>query len=645
MHSEQIQATQLRATAKFIHWLLVGLVSFACRFPRSVLTVALLLAAVSTYAFYTRIEYRTQRSDLINPHKEYQKRWRHFLAEFGDDDDMVVVVQGTDSQRMKDALEALAEQIRQRPERFDRLFYKVDLRHLQNRALLLLPEEQIKQIQDNISRMKDLLEPPPSLLARFVDPWKLLTLQSLLLEAEQRASNLKPDQPLSQADEEFWTQLAAISRAATVSLDSPSAAGNPWRRIADHPPEQQNLLAEPQYFFSGDKALAFLLVRPVKVPGSFTGAQPSVAELRSIIDSQRPEYKDVDFGLTGLPVLETDEMVAAEKDTKLAMWLAIAGVTVLFFVVYRGIYYPLLTVATLLTGTAWAMGWMTLTVGHVNILSATFAVMLVGMGDYGVLWVMRYRQAHRQGAIVRTALLHTTKHVAVGNLTAAATLALAFYAAMLSDFHAVVELGWIAGSGVLLCALACFTVLPALLTIFDRRLSIADCQKDNDGLLLPIENRKSKIENEEWLPWLFHRPGWIVATGLVLTVVLGVSACWISYDHNLLHLQPRDLDAVKWEMTLINHTAGASWYAVSYTDSSAEALALKARYEKLPEVGRVVEVASLVPPDQDRKMAMLADIQRRLRHLPACGVPIQHAAPKMGEIDASWSGWTSACKR
>ncbi len=170
-----------------------------------------------------------------------------------------------------------------------------------------------------------------------------------------------------------------------------------------------------------------------------------------------------------MPVLETDEMAAAEHDTRLASWLAIGGVTLLFFLVYRSVWYPLLTVGTLLVGTAWAMGWTTLTVGHLNILSATFAVMLIGMGDYGVLWVMRYEQARRLGADVRAALLHTTTHVAIGNLTAAATLALAFFAAIFADFKAVAELGWIAGCGVLLCAFACFTVLPALLMLFDRR--------------------------------------------------------------------------------------------------------------------------------------------------------------------------------
>src|ERR1051326_3602595 len=155
------------------------------------------------------------------------------------------------------------------------------------------------------------------------------------------------------------------------------------------------------------------------------------------------------------------------------------------------------------------MGWLTLTVGHVNILSATFAVMLVGMGDYGVLWVMRYEQARRRGAEVREALLHTTRHVAVGNLTAAATLALAFFTAILADFQAVAELGWIAGCGVLLCALACFTVLPSLVMLFDRR-------RFNGGPL-PVVDLVEFRSHDTWLPGLAGHSRWIVGTGVALT--------------------------------------------------------------------------------------------------------------------------------
>ena len=119
----------------------------------------------------------------------------------------------------------------------------------------------------------------------------------------------------------------------------------------------------------------------------------------------------------------------------------------------------------------------------------------------------------------------------------------------------------------------------------------------------------------------------MLAAGLAALAVLAVFGGRVGYDHNLLHMQANGLESVKWEQKLIDRTAGASWCALSVADSPQEALALKARYEKLPEVSRVVEVASLVPPDQDRKLDQLADIQSRLKGLPARGT-LDHAVPE-----------------
>jgi hopanoid biosynthesis associated RND transporter like protein HpnN len=652
-----------------IRRLLVGLVTLACRFPRTVLAVSLILAAVSLSAAALCLQYQTQRNDLLGPDKESQKRWKHYLAEFGDDDDIVAVVKGHDRRHMRQALDALADKVRSRPDLFDRLFYKVDLRGLRNRALLFLSLDEIRSIQQNIQGMGLLLQFGPL-------GWRNLTLQSLLAEADQRAAALQPGRPLSAADEQFFTQLLSICRTARDMLADPVRYKNPWSSLmaASHEPgvpatgldkpgepatgpamprtpQQQDLLAEPQYFFSEDRdakggeqkeTLAFLLVRPVKEAGSFTAALKPVSVMREYVASLRRAWPDLAFGLTGMPVLETDEMAAADRDTHRASYLAIAGVSLLFVLVYRGLWYPLLTVATLLLGTAWAMGWLTLTVGHLNILSAAFAVMLIGMGDYGVLWVMRYEQARRRGLDVRAALVHTAIHVAVGNLTAATTLALAFFAAIFADFRAVAELGWIAGCGVLLCALACFTVLPALLTLFDRRMQMGNGEwgtgnerQSAGGLLLPFRGAHPHSPfpiphspfGDGWMPGLWRHSRWIVAGGLALAVALGVCASRVRYDHNLLHLQPRGLESVQWELTLIEHTAGASWHALSWTATPEEALALKARYEELPEVSRVVEVASLVPAAQADKLPLLEDISRRLRGLPERGVTIPHARP------------------
>src|SRR5262249_58679436 len=105
-------------------------------------------------------------------------------------------------------------------------------------------------------------------------------------------------------------------------------------------------------------------------------------------------------------------------------------------------------------------------------------------------------------------------------------LALAFFAAILADFRAVAELGWIAGCGVLLCAFACFTVLPSLLTLLDKR------SFSESGAPVPLRGplshwflktalgtgpagRQHPPMIETWLPILSRRPVIVVGAGLL----------------------------------------------------------------------------------------------------------------------------------
>ena len=227
-------------------------------------------------------------------------------------------------------------------------------------------------------------------------------------------------------------------------------------------------LTTPQYFFTPNGSLALLMCRPKKTQQSFTPAQEAIDAMSAILADVGPRHPNVALGLTGLPVLESDEMAISDVDSTRASWLALAGVAALYFVVYRGFRYPVLTVGSLIVGTVWALGWATLTVGHLNILSSTFAVMLIGLGDYGVLWVAQYDDLRKLGHDADDAMSHTAAHAGPSVLVAALGTALAFFATMLADFKAVAELGWIAGSGVLFCAIACLIVLPAMLVLLER---------------------------------------------------------------------------------------------------------------------------------------------------------------------------------
>src|SRR5262245_57006200 len=141
---------QVHLEATVAHRLLTGFVSITGRWPWWVVAAVGCLCALSLAVSWTRLEYRSQRDELISANKNVLQRWREYLAEFGKDEDIVVVVQGGDHRRMQDALEALAAGVRQHPDHFDRLFYKVDLHHLHDRALLYLSPDQLTQIQRSL---------------------------------------------------------------------------------------------------------------------------------------------------------------------------------------------------------------------------------------------------------------------------------------------------------------------------------------------------------------------------------------------------------------------------------------------------------------------------------------------------------------
>ena len=122
----------------------------------------------------------------------------------------------------------LAGEIAKRPETFERLFYKVDLRPLHGRALLFLPTEQIRDIQTHIQGMSLLLEPPVLGTFNPLFGWKSLSLQQLLRESERRLAVWKDDQ--SNADAEgFFKQMSAINQGASDYLESASSYRNPWQ--------------------------------------------------------------------------------------------------------------------------------------------------------------------------------------------------------------------------------------------------------------------------------------------------------------------------------------------------------------------------------------------------------------------------------
>src|SRR5690606_32502603 len=182
-----------------------------------------------------------------------------------------------------------------------------------------------------------------------------------------------------------------------------------------------------------------------------------------IMDDHRAAYPGVDFGLTGIDVIESDETVAVQRDSTLASLGAAVAIALLLILAFHSVRLPLIMMAALGVGIAWSFGYTTLAVGHLQVISVVFAVMLLGLGvAYAIHLASRFER-------VRHNYPDDDAGMSAALGTGAVTTAAAFATTLFTDFQGVAEMGQIAAVGVLLCLVAMFTVFAALLRLFKRR--------------------------------------------------------------------------------------------------------------------------------------------------------------------------------
>ena len=130
----------------------------------------------------------------------------------------------------------------------------------------------------------------------------------------------------------------------------------------------------------------------------------------------------------------------------------------------------------------WSIGVATLVVGHLSLFSVMFISIVIGIGiDYGIYFLFRYEEELFLGRSLREAIEITAARSGPGMLLGAVTAAGTFYVLMLTDFRGVQELGFIAGTAILLAWVAMMTVFPAMLVLVDRRHASRPRRHDSAG--------------------------------------------------------------------------------------------------------------------------------------------------------------------
>jgi uncharacterized protein len=270
---------------------------------------------------------------------------------------------------------------------------------------------------------------------------------------------------------------------------------------------------------------------------------------------------------------------------------------------------PLKATACLVVGIGYTLGFATLTVGHLNLLTITFIPILIGLGiDFGVHLITRFEEELLDGGSAPAAIHKALAVTGAGICTGGVATAAAFLAMTLTGVKGIREMGLICGGGLLLCLVPMMTLLPAILLQGKERTRLAP----------PVRLRRLRRRTQLEQLWL-KRPRRVVGMGLALTVLAATQSYRVKFDYNLLNLQSQGLSAIVYERKMVQASSHAVLSCLVMADSIEEALALERRIQALDSVGGVDSVAPLLAGDQRGKLKLLRQIREaanRIRFAP-----------------------------
>jgi len=560
------------------------LFAFVAKRPRTVLGLALLLSIFSVIYTVRNMEFLTGRDDLMPKNAPFQVDYRAYRAEFGDQEEIVAVIESDDAERSTRAADALYARLNKDKGVYREVFYPGGLPYFRKNGLLFMPLDDIKKLRSTLTMaapvLKDLAAAPSvqtlfTSLTRQIDRYLAAPGPTTLASLTFMLSTL--DQGFKGFD----------GKNGTLSMDSFLKGGG------DGTPTMLERAGKQQV----------ITILPVKESGSFVPAEKAIKAVRSALDETlaQPEFKGITGGLTGVPLLEYEEMATSQRDMKFAAILSLVLTVILLLFAFRGLLNVIAAMVSLTVGICLSFGFATLAIGHLNILSMVFAIMLIGLGiEYGIQVVLRYQEELCCGAdgmaAIETGLTANIRSV----FLAASTTCLAFITFVLTDFKGIAELGIIAAGGIGMCVLSTFFVLPAVLILLERfRKNSHPPHPTNPGKLVGGFQRI-----------IYSKPRVVIAVTAVISLICIYPVILTEFDYNLMNLQAKGLQSVEYAYKLMRSSENSGYFAVVTARDREEARELTARLEKLPSVDHVVSLLALIPEQQEAKLAELATLRQ-----------------------------------
>jgi predicted RND superfamily exporter protein len=330
--------------------------------------------------------------------------------------------------------------------------------------------------------------------------------------------------------------------------------------------------------------------------------------------------------------VEMSGPIATSIATRSAIEQDIVSVTIICLTIVAisiGLYFRRwraipLTAVPAAVGTILAFATAELAFGYLTSSTAFLGSIIIGNGiNYAIVLMSRYEEHRARGDTLEEALRCALGGTWRGTLVASFTAFAAYGSLMVTSFRGFYQFGVMAAVGALLCWLATFSMLPAMLILLDRRKGEAARAARAPLELRPLARLLTR-----------HSPQVAMAFGLLAVLsVVGVMHFLkdpFEYDFRKLDVKVNTSQEKQQFNESFDHLFGR-WPSptIVLADSLGEVEAIKTTVRRQDAaapgrdvIGQIVTIYDLLPgpPEmQRRKLELIAQI-RKLTHDPALDV-------------------------
>ncbi|MDT8425061.1 MAG: MMPL family transporter [Methyloprofundus sp.] len=557
---------EMSRSAKILEW--QG--CFIVRFAWLIVISSLLISGLSLYYAKDNLGVNNNSAEMLSPDLPFQKNTKRFDEAFPQDSDAIIfVIKTATPEETAIAATQLLSALENNSHYFESSYIPEDNAFFRQQALLYLSPAELEKLASNLTDAQPFI-------GYLTQNYNLTGLFEILTQALE-----KQDSVISQS---LPALLSSINRAITDTAANKSYHVS-WQTILN-----SNSLA--------NKTRRIVIAKPKRDFHSMMPATAAVEKAREITAQLSAGMANLTIDITGDVVLQHEELESIGDGAILSGIGSLILVLLILFRCFHSVKLLFATLITLLMGLSLTAGFAALAIGHLNVISISFAALYIGLGvDFAIHVSLHYRNGISKNYSNFIAIKKALHGVGFSLFLCALTTAIGFFAFVPTDYKGVSELGLISGVSMFIGLGLSLVFLPALLSLLHLK-------------------KAHTFESSEQTSWLQTVPLRHKKAIRIISITLAVACLfatpYITFDSNPVNMRNPTSPSVIAFKELLTSTTDSPYALNALCNSTEEARALAQRLKQLATVNSTVTLENLVATDQEEKLFIIEDLNMLL---------------------------------